>query len=141
MTLKIKRISPEAKLPHYSHPGDAGLNIYSNEELIVPAHERRIISTGIAMAIPNGYVGLIWDRSSISSQFGLKMLGGVVDAGYRGEIKVIIHNLTSQPFHVEKGLKIAQMLIQSVEQKEVIEVEELEDTERGMGGFGSTGAK
>src|SRR3989344_6111152 len=124
MTLKIKRISPEAKLPHYSHPGDAGLNIYSNEELIVPAHERRIISTGIAMAIPNGYVGLIWDRSSISSQFGLKMLGGVVDAGYRGEIKVIIHNLTSQPFHVEKGLKIAQMLIQSVEQKEVIEVEE-----------------
>lgn len=141
MVLKVKRISPDAKLPNYSHPADAGLNIYANEEIIIPPQERRIISTGIAMAIPFGYVGLIWDRSSISSQIGLKILGGVIDAGYRGEIKVIIHNLTPQAYKVEKGLKIGQMLIQPVEQKEVVEVQELDETERGSGGFGSTGTK
>ena len=91
------------------------------------------------MAIPSGYVGLIWDKSGIAANHGLKTMAGVIDSGYRGEIKILIHNLSSRPYTVQSGTKIAQMLIQPVVQNEIIEVKELDDTSRGVGGFGSTG--
>lgn len=141
MILRVKKLITEAKLPDYANPGDAGLNLYSREDVTINPSEWKIIATGIAMAIPSGYVGLIWDRSSIPAKFGLKTMGGVIDSGYRGEIKIIMHNLSTQQFVVEKGMKIAQMLVQAVEQREIMEVSELDATARGEKGFGSSGMK
>lgn len=141
MTIKIKRLGSEARVPGYAHIDDAGMDFYSNESLIIPPGERRLISTGIALAIPFGFVGLIWDKSGISNKNGIKTLGGVIDSNYRGEIKIGLHNLSKEDFIIEKGMKIAQMLIQPVVQKKLIEVEELDDTDRGTGGFGSTGLR
>lgn len=139
MVIKIKKLSPEAVIPSYANPGDAGMDFYANEMVKLGPGERRAISTGISLAIPPGYVGLIWDKSGISSKSGLKVMGGVVDSGYRGEIKIIMVNLSPEPCVIEKGKKLAQMLIQPVERRKIIEVEELDDTKRGSGGFGSTG--
>ena len=139
MTLHIKKLSATAIIPKYIHPHDAGMDLYSNETITLQPQERKLISTGIAMAIPSGYVGLIWDKSGIAANHGLKTMAGVIDSGYRGEIKILIHNLSSRPYTVQSGTKIAQMLIQPVVQNEIIEVKELDDTSRGVGGFGSTG--
>ncbi len=98
-----------------------------------------MIHTWIAMEIPDGHVGLIWDKSGLSTKHGLKTLAGVVDAGYRGEISIAMANVGNEPYTFKKGEKIAQMLIQKVEQAEFTEVEELSETSRGAGGFGSTG--
>lgn len=141
MTLKIKKLHPEAILPKYLRPGDAAMDLHSNENKVLQPNQRQLISTGIAMAIPQGNVGLIWDRSGMAANHGIKCMGGVIDSNYRGELKVILHNLTDQPFTIEKGMRIAQMLIQQVEQKEILEVEELDDSVRGEKGFGSTGLK
>jgi len=141
MTIKIKKLHPEAILPKYLRPGDAAMDLYSSEEKIIQPHQRELIPTGIAMAIPKEHVGLIWDRSGMAANHGIKSMGGVIDCNYRGEIKVILHNLTNQPFMVEKGMRIAQMLIQEVKQKEILEVDELDDTVRGEKAFGSTGLK
>ena len=115
------------------------MDFYADEEPIIPPQERKIISTGIALAIPSGYVGLVWDKSGIAAKHGLKTMGGVVDSGYRGEIKIIVHNLSEEPYLVTKGTKIAQLLIQPVEQRTIVEVDTLDETTRGEGGFGSTG--
>ena len=141
MTLFIKKLSTTATIPKYVHPHDAGMDLYSSEMIIIQPGERKLIPTGIAMAIPSGYVGLIWDKSGIATNHGLKTMAGGIDAGYRGEIKILIHNLSNQPYTVQAGTKIAQMLIQPVVQNEIIEVKELDDTSRGEGGFGSTGAR
>jgi|SRR3989338_4261873 len=137
--IKVKKLSPTAVLPKYTLPGDAGMDLYSNESMIVLPMDRKLVPTGISMAIPNGFVGLIWDKSGIAGNHGIKTMGGVIDAGYRGEIKVVLHNLSDKTFHIEKGAKIAQMLIQTIEQKRIEEVNELDETSRGDGGFGSTG--
>lgn len=137
--LKIKKLFPDAKLPSYAHPHDAGMDLYSNQSIIIKPNERQTISTGISMAIPSGYVGLIWDKSGIAHTYGLKTMGGVIDSGYRGEVKVVIHNLSGKEFTVEKGSKIAQLLIQPVEQRKIVEVSELDETERREKGFGSSG--
>lgn len=138
--LRIKKIHPDAVLPRYSRQGDAGLDLHAVENVIIPPQERKLIATGIAMAIPSGYAGLIWDRSGMAAKHGITTLGGVIDSNYRGEWKVILHNLSTEPFTVEKGMRIAQLLIQPVQKKEIVEVEELdEDTERGTEGFGSSG--
>ncbi|MBS3165720.1 dUTP diphosphatase [Candidatus Woesearchaeota archaeon] len=137
--IKVKKISPTAILPKYALPGDAGMDIYSNESMILLPGERKLVPTGISMSIPTGFVGLIWDKSGIAGNHGLKTMGGVIDSGYRGEIKVVLHNLSDKPFHIEQGAKIAQMLIQTVEQKKIEEVNELDETSRGESGFGSTG--
>ncbi|MEW5902357.1 MAG: dUTP diphosphatase [Acidobacteriota bacterium] len=138
MKLKVKRMSGEAKLPQYSHPGDAGLDLFSVEDLTLDPGEVKAVPTGIKMAVPPGYVGLVWDKSGISLQ-GVHRLAGVIDAGYRGEVRVVMVNLGKKPFAVKKGMKIAQMLLQPVESIEVAETDELDDTSRGEGGFGSTG--
>ena len=141
MTLKIKKFHSEATMPKYLRPGDAAMDLYSCESKVIQPQQREVVSTGIAMAIPKEHVGLIWDRSGMAANHGIKSMGGVIDSNYRGEIKVILHNLTNQPFTVEKGMRIAQMLIQKVEQKEILEVEDLDDTVRGEKAFGSTGMK
>ena len=141
MTLKIKKLSPTAILPKYVLPHDAGMDLYACETTVIAAQERTLIATGIAMAIPIGYVGLIWDKSGIATKHGLKTMAGVIDSGYRGEVKILMHNLSDKSYRVEAGTRIAQMLIQPVEQKEIMEVKELDDTGRGQGGFGSTGVK
>ncbi|MFH1275845.1 MAG: dUTP diphosphatase [Candidatus Woesearchaeota archaeon] len=140
MVIKIKRIDSEAILPKYACENDAGMDFFSTETILLQPNERKLISTGISMAIPLGYVGLIWDKSGIANKHGIKTMAGVIDSGYRGEVKILLHNLSTESFLIEKGHKIAQMLIQPITQKEIVEVEELDlDTERGEGGFGSTG--
>jgi dUTP pyrophosphatase len=138
MDLRVKRIHPDAKIPVYSHPGDAGMDLFSCVDDIIAAGEVKAVPTGIQMAIPKGYVGLIWDKSGISLK-GVHRLAGVVDSGYRGEIRVVLANLGRKPFNISKGMKIAQMLIQPVQAVGIIEAENLDDTSRGEGGFGSTG--
>lgn len=139
MELRIKKLHKDAKVPSYAHPGDAGLDLYAFEEVVIPVGGRVLVGTGIAMDVPLGFVGLIWDKSGLSTRHGLKTLGGVVDAGYRGEVKVGMINLGTEDYIVGVGHKIAQMLIQKVEQAEIVEVTELSETARGDGGFGSTG--
>jgi dUTP pyrophosphatase len=125
--------------PHYAHPGDAGFDLRASEELTIPAGGKAMAPTGLRLAIPDGYVGLIWDRSGLAAKHGIHCLAGVVDSGYRGEVKVVMQNLGSEPFVVERGMRIAQMLIQPVAGAELTRVESLEESSRGEGGFGSTG--
>lgn len=142
MTIKIKKLSPDAIVPKYISEGDAAFDLYANENTTIPPQERRLISTGIMMVIPPGHVGLIWDRSGLAAKNGIKTMGGVIDHTYRGEVKVVLHNLSNEPFPVEKGLRIAQMLIQPVVTEKIEEVEDLDiNTPRGTGGFGSSGMK
>jgi dUTP pyrophosphatase len=138
MELKVRRINKDARLPRYGHPGDAGLDLFSVVEAVLKPGEAFAVPTGIQTAIPSGFVGLIWDKSGISLS-GVHRLAGVVDAGYRGEIKVVMINLSGSDFVVSKGMKIAQMLIQPVVGVTVNETDDLDDTDRGEGGFGSTG--
>jgi len=138
MELKVKKIHQDAKIPFYHHKGDAGMDIFSCDGCVLEAGETKPIPTGIQIAVPDGYVGLIWDKSGVSLK-GIHRLAGVVDSGYRGEVKVVLTNLGDKPFVVEKGMKIAQLLIQKIEEVEVVEAEELDGTSRGEKGFGSTG--
>jgi len=138
MELKVKRIHPEAKLPVYGHPGDAGLDLFSVADRTLGPGEVFAVPTGIQVAVPPGFVGLVWDKSGISLK-GVHRLAGVVDAGYRGEVQVVMINLGREPFALKKGMKIAQMLIQPVASVAVVESESLDGTSRGEGGFGSTG--
>ena len=138
MELRVKRIHPEAKLPVYGHPGDAGLDLFSVVDRELGPGEVFAVPTGIQVAIPAGHVGLVWDKSGISLQ-KVHRLAGVVDSGYRGEVQVVMINLGAAPFAVRKGMKIAQMLIQPVAAVEVVESDSLDGTSRGEGGFGSTG--
>lgn len=138
MNLKIKKLNSNARLPSRAHPDDAGIDLYSLGDYIIKSGETKVVQTGIALEIPHGYVGLIWDKSGISSK-GVKTLGGVIDAGYRGEVGVIIHNLSDSDFTFVNNSKVAQMLIQKVELFEIEEVDDLHASNRGTGGFGSTG--
>lgn len=139
MILKVKKLSPDAILPSYSHAGDAGMNMYANETVTINPGEAVKIKSGIAMEIPDGYVGLMWDRSGLSTNHKIKSLGGVIDSGYRGESLFGLINLGETPYTVEKGHKVVQMLIQKVERVDIVEVENLSESDRGEGGFGSTG--
>ncbi len=139
MHLQVKKIVPEAKLPTRAKEGDAGLDLYSVESCVVEPMGRRAVRTGIALEIPMGYVGLVWDKSGLAAKGGIKTMGGVIDSGYRGEIQVILANLGDGTHVIAAGDKIAQLLIQHVELLPVEEVSDLADSERGADGFGSTG--
>ncbi len=139
MNLKIKKLHPEAKIPEYAKTDDAGFDLFSTETIEIAPNQRIQVPTGIAMQIPIGLVGLIWDKSGLSHNHGLKTLGGVVDSGYRGEIKVGLINLSNENYKIEKGHKVAQMIIQKKETFEIEEVSELEESDRGEAGFGSSG--
>lgn len=139
MELQIKKLDENAKVPHFAHDTDAGMDIFTVEDATIQPGERQFLKTGIAMAIPHGYAALVWDKSGIAAKRGLKTLAGVLDADYRGEVMIGLHNLSDEPQTFAAGDKIAQILIQKVEQPSITEVEELDDTDRGEGGFGSTG--
>lgn len=138
MNVRIKKLHDNALIPTRAHKEDAGIDLYAYGDHEVRSGEMVKIPLGVAMEIETGYVGLIWDKSSIGAK-DLKTLGGVVDAGYRGEVQVMIRNLGKESYTFLHGHKVAQMLIQKVELCDVIEVDELSSTVRGEGGFGSTG--
>ena len=139
MRIKIKKIHPDAMIPNYAHPGDAGMDLYINEAVELEPGERKSIPLGIAIEIPEGYVGLILDKSGLSHKYGIKGFGGVIDSGYRGEWHAGVMNLSDKYFKFEKGHRIGQFLVQKVEYVELEEVVELSDSSRGKGGLGSTG--
>jgi len=139
MQIKFKKLNENAVAPTYAFKFDAGMDLYCLENISVEPNQRVQIGTGIAMEIPEGFVGLIWDKSGLSHKSGLKTVGGVVDSQYRGEIKVGMINLSNETYNFEAGQKIAQMLIQKVEQVDLMESDTLSETDRGEGGFGSTG--
>lgn len=138
MKLKVKKIQVDAKVPHYSHKGDAGLDLFSSVDSVLNKGEVKPVPTGIQVAVPEGHVGLIWDKSGISLK-GVHRLAGVIDSGYRGEVRVVMVNFGEETFVIKKGMKVAQLLIQPVLDVEVVEADELEETSRGENGFGSTG--
>lgn len=139
MKLKIKKLKEDAKLPTKGHPGDAGMDFFAIEDYVIHAGSQKSIHTGVAMEIPEGYVGLVWDKSSVAFNMGLKNMGGVIDAGYRGEIIMNMLNTTDKEVLIPKGHKIAQMIIQKFEDCDIVEVSELSNTVRGEGREGSTG--
>ena len=139
MLIKFQKILDEAIIPHYAHQGDAGMDIFSVEETIIKSGERKSVRTGVKMELAEGFVALVWDKSGLALKNGIKTMAGVIDSGYRGEIGVVLANLSGQDYKIEKGQKIAQMLVQKVERAEIEEVKELSETKRGADGFGSTG--
>ncbi len=139
---KIKRLDPDLPLPTRAHRGDAGVDLYAADSLTLAPGERALIATGIALALPLGYVGLIHPRSGLGAKHGISVVNtpGTIDADYRGEIKVcLINHDPHESFAVTRGMRIAQLVIQKVELVDFEEVEELDDTVRGTGGYGSTG--
>jgi dUTP pyrophosphatase len=136
--LKVKKIHDDAKLPVYGHRGDAGLDLFACARVDLLPLQPVAVPTGIQVAVPENHVGLIWDKSGLSLQ-GVHRLAGVVDSGYRGEVKVVLINLSRDIIVIEKGMKIAQMLIQPVLAMTVKETADLDQTIRGENGFGSTG--
>lgn len=137
--IKVKKLVKEAKLPCYAHNGDAGLDVFACEDFELKPGARHAFRTGIALSIPSGYALLVWDKSGLAANFGLKTMAGVIDSGYRGECKIVLFNVGQKSYKIKKGDKIAQLLLQKVENVEVNQVDELDMTERGDGGFGSTG--
>ena len=132
----------EAKLPHYSHNGDSGMDLYSVEDCgVIQPMERKLIRTGIRLEIPVGYEAQIRPKSGLAINHGITHLNtpGTIDSNYRGEIKIILINLGREPYKVEKGKKVGQMIFSKVETAVLEETEELSQTSRGDGGFGSTG--
>ncbi|MFA7708129.1 MAG: dUTP diphosphatase [Candidatus Pacearchaeota archaeon] len=135
----FKKLVPEAIIPSYAHPGDAGMDIFSNENIIINAGERYLISTGWSLELPEGYVAFIKDKSGIAYKKGMIHMAGVIEYTYRGEYKVLLYNTSKEPYEVKKGDKIAQLVILPVATAEIEVAEELSETSRGAGGFGSTG--
>jgi len=142
--LKIKRLRPEAKLPQRQTPGSAGHDLHAciPEPLLLPAGEKRRVPIGIAMEIENpNYVAILAARSSMALKYGVTMGNGigVIDSDYRGELSVLLHNTSNEDFVIQPGDRIAQLLLIPVDLPQVLEVEQLSETQRGQGGFGSTG--
>jgi len=137
--VKIKKLNHKAKILSYAYPGDAGLDLYSCEDYLLQPGERHTFGLGIALEIPFGYAGLIWDKSGLAAKHGLTTLAGVIDANYRGECKVVLINTSQEPYQIKEGDKIAQLLIQKVEEVKIKEVKKLSETSRKDGGFGSSG--
>lgn len=143
LNVSIKRLDPEVELPTYAYEGDAGLDLRANESVEILPHERVLISTGIAIALPDGYAGFVQPRSGMALKRGLSIANtpGLIDAHYRGEIKVIAVNLDPrETIRIERGERIAQLVIQQVPVVHLVEVDELDETDRGAGGFGSSGS-
>lgn len=140
--LPIKRLDKDVPLPVRAHPTDAGVDLHAAHSLTLEPGERKLVGCGIAMALPAGYVGLIHPRSGLALRHGLSIVNapGTIDADYRGELKVCLINLDQHtPIAIERGDRIAQLLIQKVELPAIEEVADLDTTERGAGGYGSTG--
>lgn len=143
VVLKVKREREDILLPSYATSGASGLDLRASEDVLIPPGEWRAVPTGIRVSLPPGYEAQIRPRSGLALKSGVTVLNspGTIDSDYRGEIKVILINHGKEPFFVRKGDRVAQMVIAKVEQVEVVEVEILDETERGEGGFGHTGLK
>lgn len=142
--IAVKRLHPEAKLPNRAHPTDAGADLYAVEEAHLEPGERALVGTGIALALSPGTVGLIHPRSGFAAKHGLTVVNtpGTIDADYRGEVKVCLINFDpAEPIDITPGMRIAQLVVQKVELVGFAETVELDDTERGADGYGSTGEK
>ncbi len=141
MKLLIQKINDEATIPFYAHKGDTGMDLFSIEHAVINPIERKLIHTGIKIQLPENTEAQIRPRSGLALKNGITVLNtpGTIDEGYRGEIGIILINLSNEPFVVEKNMKIAQMVIKPTIAPEIEEVEELNETSRGEGGFGSTG--
>lgn len=139
LKIKIKKLHPDAITPNYAHPGDVGLDLYSLETYTIQPGERKIFNLGFALEFPAGYAAIVKDKSGLSSKAGLHTFGGVFDAGYRGEYNVGLINLGGEPYTIERGHKVAQLVIIPVAVVQLEEVRSLSPSARGAGGFGSTG--
>lgn len=141
MTVRFKKINPEAILPAYAHPGDAGLDVRSIEDLTLQPGARALVKTGLVMELPPDAEAQVRPRSGLALKFGVTVLNtpGTIDAGYRGEVGVILINHGDAPFEIRKGDRIAQIVIATVVHAGIVEVAEVDSSERGAGGFGSTG--
>lgn len=148
MNISVSLLSENAKAPTRNNPLDAGLDLYSAEDVFIAQNETKVVKTGVAIAVPAGYVGKIEDRSSMAAK-GLRTGAGVVDSGYTGEVGVVIHNITNTSnkdpilwrngYSIKKGDKIAQILVYKVERPKVVVVASLQESDRGTKGFGSSG--
>jgi dUTP pyrophosphatase len=140
--IPLVRLDPDLPAPSYAHPDDAGADLMSTQDVSLAPGERKLVPTGIALALPEGHVGLIHPRSGLAARHGLSIVNapGTIDAGYRGEIKVLLVNLDPvESVHLRRGDRIAQLVVQRFEQARFIEVDTLDETSRGTGGYGSTG--
>jgi len=139
MQIRIKKLDPFLPDLHYAKPGDAGFDLYAREVTVLEPGVQTAVATGVSIELPVGYVSLVWDKSGLAIKHGLKVLGGVIDAEYRGEYMVGMMNLSDKPYTFEKGDKVAQVLIQKVEHVTFEMIDELSETTRGATGFGSSG--
>lgn len=142
MKIPIKRLDEELPAPRYAHPGDAGMDLYAAEDVSLDPRQRAAVPTGIAIAIPNGYAGFVLPRSgrALREALGVVNSPGLIDPGYRGEVKVLVINHGRRhSIRITRGEKIAQLVVQKVEPVELVEVDDLPPSERGEGGFGSSG--
>ena len=141
MILRFKKVHPEAVLPTYAHASDAGMDVRSVEDVVIPAGGRALVHTGLVMLLPPGYEAQVRPRSGLALKHGITVLNtpGTIDSGYRGEVGVILANFGSEGFAVAKGDKIAQIVVAPVTQAAIEEAYEIDETDRGAGGFGSTG--
>ena len=140
--MPVVRLDRDLPLPAYAHPGDAGADLVTAVDVTLKPGERALVPTGIAMAVPDGYVALVHPRSGLAARHGLSIVNtpGTIDAGYRGEVKVLLVNLDpSEPIELRRGDRVAQLVLQRVEHAAFSEVEVLPDSARGGGGYGSTG--
>lgn len=142
--MPLRRLDPDLPLPRRAHADDAGVDLYSAEDVELAPGQRRLVGTGVAVALPTGTVGLIHPRSGLAARNGLSIVNapGTVDSGYRGEIKINLINLDPDaPLSITRGTRIAQLLVQRVELVDFVEVDELDETVRGDAGHGSTGTR
>jgi dUTP pyrophosphatase len=133
------RVSGPGSLPEYGSPAAAGADLRAVEAVTIPTGARAAVATGLYLEIPHGHVGLVWPRSGLAVRHGIDTMAGVIDSDYRGEVRVVLVNHGSEPFSIEPGDRIAQLLVQKVERVQFVRTEVLESTVRGHGGFGSTG--
>jgi len=141
--LPIQKVRPGAVVPGRAYAGDAGLDLAATERIELGPGERAVVPTGLAVAIPEGYAGFVQPRSGLASRHGITIVNtpGLVDSGYRGELMVVLHNTDrTEPFVVEAGMRIAQLVVLPIPEVELVEVEELPASERGARGFGSSAA-
>ena len=139
MKIKVKKECPSIPLPRKGHKSDAGWDLYANEEAYIPPRCHRTVDTGIRLEIPEGYVGLIWPRSGLAVKDGVDVFAGVIDSGYRGVVKVCLYNSSNNDIEIGRHDRLAQILFHEVPEFTIEDIEDLGDSERQEGGFGSTG--
>lgn len=140
--IPLKRLDPDLPVPRHAHPGDGGVDLYAAEGTTLSPGAFSAVPTGIAVAVPDGYVGLIAPRSGLAARHGISIVNtpGILDSGYRGEVKALLINHGPDSVTIERGDRIAQLVVVPVAQQDFVEVDELPDSPRGAGGFGSTGS-